>query len=141
MAKQILRNTETISAIKFWGSNSVETVNLQTDLIIPNRLVLDGSTQLVNIMSFTWAGEVDSYCVVKRGTTPIITLDGANAASLVFDNMLFNDTVANDTNITVELYGDISLYLVLRKASGYKVTFEPGPYGIYDDPTIVGPKV
>lgn len=137
MAKQILRNTETSASVKFWGAGAVETIDLQTDLLIPNRLVLDGATQKVNIMSFTWSGITGSSIKVTRGAVDIFTMDGGNAAQFVFDNMLFTDSVANTSDITVTITGDAYLYMVLRKESGYAQTVQNGPFGVYDDPNVV----
>lgn len=141
MSKQILRNTETIASVKFWGAGSTETLDLQTDLIVPNRVVLDGGTQTVNIMSFTWSGAPGSTVKVSRAGTDIMTMDGGAAAQLVFDNMLFTDSINNTADITVVVTGDCYLYMVLRKQGGYAQTFQPGPFGIYDNPNVINTPV
>lgn len=138
MAKQILRNTETFAAVKIWGATSVETVDLDVDLIIANRLVLDGDTQTVNIMSVTWAGAADSLIEITRNGVDVITLDGEAANTFSFDNLGFNDNVENTSDIVVTITGDGYLYMALRKAGGYKQTFEPEIFGSYDDPTLSG---
>lgn len=137
MAKQILRNTESIAAVKVWGAGSTETIDLQTDLIIPNRVVLDGATQTVNIMSFSWSGIAGSSIKVVRGGVDIMTVDGGAATELIFDNMLFTDSVQNTADIVVTVTGDCYLYMVLRKQGGYAQTFQPGPFSIRDNPNIV----
>lgn len=137
MAKVILRNTEMFAAVKISGAGSTETIDLQTDLIIPNRLVLNGSPQVVNILSLTWSGADGSSIKITRAGTDIIVLPSSGAAKFVFDDLGFVDNVNNTADITVAVTGDAYVYIGLKKQSGYAPTFEPSIHGSYDNPTIV----
>jgi len=138
MSKAILRNTETFAAVKIWGAAADETIDLDTDLLVTNRLFKDGDTQTVNIISLTWSGAEESSIKITRDSTDIITLNGPDANELIFDNMGFNDNVNNTDDIRVQITGDAYLYISLRKAGGYSQSFEPEIFGPADDPTEVG---
>lgn len=137
MAKAILRNTEMFTAVKVWGTGAAETITLNADLLVPNRLVLDGGTQTVNIVSLTWSGVDGSSVKITRGGTDIIVMPGAGAAKFTFDDLGFVDTVNNTANLLVTVTGDAYVYIGLKKQAGYKQTVEPSIYGGYDNPTIV----
>ena len=136
MAKIILTNTESSAGVKISGTGASETISLNSDLLVANRLVLDGATQIVNIDTITWAGNLNSVIKISRGGADIITLLGEQPNQIVFDQLGFNESQNNTSNIVVTITGEGYLYLGLRKVSGYKQTYNPGLLGIYDNQSI-----
>ena len=85
MAKIILTNTESSAGVKISGTGATETISLNSDLLVTNRLVLDGAIQTVNIDTITWAGNLNSVIKIARGGVDIITLLGEQPNQIVFD--------------------------------------------------------
>lgn len=133
----VLKQTETMAIVKVYGTASSYTVTLNTDLLSPTTIVQ--GTPTVNIIGVTWfvsSGASDAI-TVTRGGTPVMNLYMNGQLDLAGNNGI-SDTVGNTSDIAVTIAGTGAIYLVLRKAAGYKSKIEPEIFGQYDSTTAVG---
>lgn len=133
----VLKKTETMAVVKVWGTASNYTITLPTDLLATTEIVQ--GTPTVNIIGVTWfvsSGASDNITVV-RGGTPVMNLYLNGQLDLAGNNGI-SDTVGNTSDIVVTIVGTGAVYLILRKAAGYKSKIEPETFGSYDNPAVVG---
>lgn len=102
--------------------------------------LLDGSTQLVNIVGVTFSGAATGKIAISRNGVTVMTLLAEAAAQLEFGGQqMIPDSIENASDIVVTISGaQAECWLKLRKVSGYKTTIEPEQFGSADDVTLSG---
>ena len=140
MSKAILKLSESKAVVKVFGTDAEETITLGTDLLSTTQVAVDteGNGPRVNLIAIHWTGSLNSTAVISRGADAVMHLQANAASSLMFQDQDFTDNVNNTEDIQVACTGDMQIYFVLRKASGYISKVEDSVYGSYDDPTRVG---
>lgn len=133
-----MRNTETNATFKISGLNASETITLNSDLLMANRLVLDGATQKVTITDMTWSGLIGSTFTITRNGIKVFASVGDAPHQIIFFDMDFNENQEQTSDIVVTITGEAYVYVGMRKVSGYKQTAEPELFGIYDNPLVAG---
>lgn len=136
--KTSMRNTETNATFKISGTNVTETIDLQTDLLIPNRLVLAGATQTVTITDMTWSGMAGSTFTITRNGVKIFGSVADAPHQIIFFDMDYNENQEQTSDIVVAITGEAYVYVGMRKVSGYKQTTETELFGQYDNPLVAG---
>lgn len=136
MTTNVLRLTNRKAAVKVSGTAN-DTIALE-DLALSNE-VFDSETVAVNIQSVTWTGATDSVATISRvpSGTVIMTLQANAAGKIEFLDSEFNESVTSEEDIKVVSDGEMQVYLLLRKESGYASKIDDG-LSIYDDPTQPG---
>lgn len=137
MSKRIIKQTETLTVIKVWGTNSTDTITLNTDLLSPTMVVQ--GTPTVNIGFVTWyvsSGASDTVNIT-RNSVPVMNLYQNGSFDFAGEGGWTEDT-ENTSNIVVSITGTGGCYLTLRKTAGYKSKIEPETFGSYDNTTVVG---
>lgn len=124
MAKTILKKTNRKVAVKIAGAGADEDIVLATDCKLTDETV---ASPTVSILSMTWTGDTDATATITRGTTIIAVLQGNAASTINFADAEYTDTVASAEDINVVTAGEMSVYLLLRKESGYTVA-DPQQY-------------
>lgn len=137
MALTILRKTPQKVAVKVAGGAGADTIALATDLLHPTEVV--SGTPTVNILGLHWTGAANGVATITRDNTIIATLTGATAGELLFSDSEFTDNVNNTSNIVVTISGgQMEVWMLLRKQSGYTSKIETAQFGSYDNPNVVG---
>jgi hypothetical protein len=136
MAKTILRKTPQKVAVKVYGSGVTETITLATDLLHTTEVV--SGTPTVDIQSMHWSGAAAGVLTVTRGGVVVTTLVGQTPGSIDFTDKQFRDSIGNTSDLVVATTGQMELWLVLRKVTGYSSKLEEAQYGSYDDTAAVG---
>ncbi len=137
MAKQLMRQTETLEVWKVYGTGSSDTITLATDCLSPTMVV--SGTPTVNILGITWyltPGASDKI-TVTRNSVEVLNLH-QNGQMDFAGNGGFSDTTQNTQNIVIAITGTGGCYITLRKASGYASKIEPWRFGPNDNTTAVG---
>jgi hypothetical protein len=133
-------NSHTEAVVKVWGpSGTSETITFED--LLSDKQVLDTSTiPRITIMSILFSGTAEGEFKISRGGVPIISADGGTTSPVDFTASGFPpDNVESDKPIRVDIVEEgISVWVRLRKASGYASTVELHKYSIYDDPNIIG---
>jgi UDP-N-acetylglucosamine transferase subunit ALG13 len=125
MAKNILKKTNKKVAVKIAGNAANDTISLNVDCKHADETL--GSTQRVSIQSVKWTGAADAIATITRNSVVIMVLQ-ANAASVLdFTDAEYNENIQSDQNIVVTTSGEMAVYLVLRKESGYTLA-DPQQY-------------
>lgn len=139
VTKTIMRNVHQEAAVKVAGTSGSATIDLSVDMLNPG-LVLDGSTQAVNIVGAVWTGAQGGVITITRNNTIIMTLQSAPTGTLYFDGQtMVPESIENTSDIVVTINGaQAECWLKLRKVSGYKTTVEPEQFGHYDNPSVSG---
>lgn len=135
MAKHILKKTEKKVAVKIAGAGVTETISLDEDLLKDNEELSE--IQKANIVSLAWTGAADATATITRGGTVINILQANAARKIEFVDTEYTDSVENDKDLVVTTTGDMQVYIVLRKQSGYLSKIDDG-LSIYDDPDVAG---
>lgn len=120
MSKHILKKTNRKVAVRISGDGADETITLATDCKLDEETL--ETTQEVNILSMQWTGAKDSTATITRGSGDPIVLLGDAATLLDFDGTDYCDNIDSTEDINVVLSGNITVYLTLRKQSGYTIT-------------------
>lgn len=131
--KTIMKLTEGVAIVKISGSGS-STITLNTDLLSPTQIIQ--GTPTVGIGQIQWS---------LRGTADI-TRNSVNVFELQNDSGWFDlngnggmlDATQGTSDIVVNITTGGTVFLTLRKLSGYRSKIEPYAYGPNDDPTQVG---
>lgn len=137
MAKHILKKTEKKVAVKIAGAGVTETISLDEDLLKDNEELSEVETQRANIVSLVWTGATDATATITRGSTVVNILQANAAGKIEFVDTEYNDSVENDKNLVITTIGDMQVYVILRKQSGYLSKIDDG-LSIYDNPAVAG---
>ena len=137
MAFRILKQTETLAVVKVWGTNSTDTITLNTDLLA-STMVVDG-TPRVNISFLTCYTEPadTAKITITRNAVPVLILYGLDQVDFSGNYGISEDT-ENASNFVVSIVGSGGVYLNLRKVAGYASKIETAQYSVYDDTNVVG---
>jgi UDP-N-acetylglucosamine transferase subunit ALG13 len=125
MAKNILKKTNKKVAVKIAGNAANDTISLNVDCKHADETL--GSTQRVSIQSVKWTGAADAIATITRNSVVIMVLQGNAASVLDFTDAEYNENIQSDQNIVVTTSGEMAVYLVLRKESGY-ILADPQQY-------------
>lgn len=119
MAKHILKKTNRKVAVKVNGSGVTETITLATDCKNTGETLVD--TPTVEVIAVTWVGATDAIATITRGTstTPIMILQANAAGRIDLSEAEFLESIDSTEDIKVVTTGDMQVYLLLRKSSGY----------------------
>lgn len=137
VTQTIIKRTQNEAIVKVGGTAGSSTIAL-ADLVSHNQ-VLDGATQVVDIVGVTVTGLLTSAITITRGGVPTLAFAGENSAIFDFEGQGFRDSTNNDEDVVVTIAGAEShAYITLRKVTGYVTTVEGAAYGSYDDPAALG---
>lgn len=136
MAKNILKKTGSKVAVKLHGNDLNETVTLNSDCLLSSESIV--GTPTANIVSVHWAGAAGASATITRNSVKIIIVSGDNAGELLFLDTEFTDSIENTHNLVVTSTGEMQIWLVLRKVSGYSSKIETAEFSVYDDTNAVG---
>lgn len=135
--KTILKKAKHEVVVKFTndtGSAQTSTFDLDVDALLSTE-VIEGTVK-VNIIEIHWAGQAGSSFYIERNSVKIFGASGSDADQFIFSG--FVDGIQNSADLTVSMTGEIYLYIVLRKNSGFETKLETAQFGSYDDPTVRG---
>lgn len=140
VTKTVMKNTHQESVVKVAGTAAAATIDLQTD-IVNSAQVVDGATQVVNIVGVMWSGATGGQIQITRNGVVVKTMvtDSADYHDYSGQDMMPEST-ENTSDIVVTISGaQAECWLKLRKMSGYKSKSGEYPqYGSYEDETRVG---
>lgn len=132
----IVKNSSHEVVVKMTGNaGDTGTIDIST---LANSNQTQSGTAVVNIAGVRYAGTTNSIVAVTRGTKNVMTfstegVDGEEFASGWVDNE------ENEEDIAVGVSGGTAtVWLTLRKQSGFLNNIETGIYGAYDDETQAG---
>ena len=134
VTKTILKKAKHEVVVKFandTGSNQTSTFDLDVDALLSTE-VIEGTVK-VNIVEIHWAGQASSHFHIERNSVKIFGATGSDADQFIFSG--FVDGVENTSDLTVSMNGEIYVYIVLRKNSGFESKIETAQFGSYDDTT------
>jgi len=139
VSKTIVKNVHQEAVVRVAGDSGSATVDLSVDLL-NTGLVLDGSTQSVNITGVNWTGGTGGIITITRNSVVVMTLQAGAAGMIFFDGQTMPpENTENTSDIVVSISGAQSeCWIKLRKVSGYKTTIEPEQFGPYDNPSVAG---
>jgi len=135
--KTILKKAKHEVVVKFQndsGTNQTSTFDLDVDALLSTE-VIEGTVK-VNIIEIHWAGLASSHFHLERNSVKIFAAQGSDADQFIFSG--FVDGVENTSDIVASLTGEIYVYVVLRKNSGFESKIETAQFGSYDDNTARG---
>ena len=136
MTPLFLKNTNQESIIKLTGTD--DTCSFALEDLTCNTQETVGSSQVVNIVAVNWVGEPGSQIVISRGGVIVLSLTGDQPQMFNFQGQGFVDSTRNIFNFSIQIIGTASLYLTLRKESGWATKIETATFSIYDDVTQAG---
>ena len=139
VTKTVLKSVNQETVIKVAGTAGAATIDLTTDLLASTQ-VLDGATQVANIVSLVWTGATDGIIEIARNGVIITTLQANAAGALDFaGQQMIPETINNTSNIVVTISGaQAECWIRVKKLSGYKTKVEYATYGEYEDESRVG---
>ena len=142
----VIKNSRDHYVIKIFNPTAgTITENVTLTSMVNNKLILDGTDQRVNVKQFAWSGPLASNLKIFRAakTTPalpeVLLTEAApeNSINLDFSELGYVESTNNNQDFKFVLTSGVTCYMSVRRESGYKTTFEPEVYGIYDNPAIV----
>lgn len=137
MAKSFLKKTPQKFAVKSAGASGTDTFTLATDLLHTTEEV--SGTPTVDIQAMYWTGAAAGVATIARNSVTVATLLGQRSGYIDFTAAEFRDSTNNTNDISVIITGgQMEVWLLLRKVTGYRSFLEEAKYGSYDDPTRVG---
>jgi hypothetical protein len=136
MAKTFLKKTPQKVAVKAAGSGVTETITLATDLLHTTEVV--SGTPAVDIQAMYWTGAAAGVATITRNAVTVSTLVGQRPGYIDFTAAEFRDSTNNTSDIVVTTTGQMEVWLLLRKVTGYSSKIEDAQYGSYDDPSRIG---
>ena len=145
MAKQILSLTEGYAIVKIVGTGT-ETIALGTDLMSPTQEPAfepygdSNGTPVpykVGINFLQWTCDNAGIDITRNGIN-VVEIRGTPGSLDFSSDFLSTDYTGSDKDITVNMKGEGTLLMKLRKAKGYSSKIEPQYFGQYDNPTKVG---
>lgn len=133
MAKSILKLTETQAVIKITGSGT-ETITM-ADLLSTTQVV-SGDAYSVGINYLQWT----------VGTSATIVRNGVNVFELFTNTGNFDlsgyggctDYTQASQPIAITIVGGGTVFIILRKETGFRSKIEPEYFGSYDNPNVAG---
>lgn len=143
ISKSILKKTGQEVVIKVTGTaGDTTTLDIQSsDFLTASESTL-GSTQKVNITAITFDGEPNAFFTIDRNSVRIFTLTGGNGGShLNFDGQeMPPESTQNSSDLVVTFAGTgvSTVWLKMRKVSGYQSTIETAQFGSYDNESALG---
>ena len=137
MAKRILKQTETLTVVKVWGTNITETISLNSDLL-SSTMTIDGTPRanIAFVTCYTDPNPTDKV-TITRNSVPVLILYGVDQIDFSGNFGISEDT-ENASNLVITITGSGGVYLNLRKVSGYASKIETAQYSVYDDTNVVG---
>ena len=134
--KSILKKAKHEVVVKFTNDTSTasSTFELDVDALLSTE-VIEGTVK-VNIVEIHWAGLASSSFTLTRNSVKIFGAQGSDADQFIFSG--FVDGVQNTSDLTISMNGEIYVYVVLRKNSGFESKIETAEFGSYDDNTARG---
>lgn len=139
MSKFIIKNSESTATVKISGTAVTETITLNSDLLVANRLVLNGGTQKVTITDILFTGQTGSSFTITRNAVKVFgSVCDQGPGVINFADVDISELEQATSNIVVTTVGECYVYLGLHKVSGYSQTFESAQFSIYDNPSIAG---
>lgn len=134
--KTILKKAKHEVVVKFTNDTSTasSTFDLDIDALLSTE-VIEGTVK-VNIVEIHWAGLASSSFTLTRNSVKIFGAQGSDADQFIFSG--FVDGVENTSDIVASLTGEIYVYVVLRKNSGFESKIETAQFGEYDNNTARG---
>ena len=135
--KTILKKAKHEVVVKFQndsGTNQTSSFDLDVDALLSTEVV-EGTVK-VNIIEIHWAGLASSHFHLERNSVKIFAAQGSDADQFIFSG--FVDGVQNTSDLTISMNGEIYVYVVLRKNSGFESKIETAEFGSYDDNTARG---
>ena len=140
MAYRILKQTETLAVVKVWGTNTTDTITLDTMLLSSTMILHPTTPRSVGIGFVNWyisSGAADKISVI-RNAVPILDLYQNGCDFDFMGNGGFTDDTESAANLVVNITGTGGCYLTLRKLAGYMSKIEAERFGSYDNVTTVG---
>lgn len=125
MAKNILKKTNKKVVVKIAGNAANDTISLNVDCKHADETL--ESTQRVSIQHVKWTGAADAIATITRNAVVVMVLQGNTAGELDFTDAEYIENIQSDQNIVVTTSGEMAVYLVLRKESGYTLA-DPQQY-------------
>lgn len=137
LTKQIIKQTETLTVIKVFGTTDTATIDLSTDLL-SSTMALSGTldVSITHVMWYVSPGVADQITVV-RNSIPVMNLFQNGFLDFAGEGAFADDT-QSASNLVVTIVGTGGIYITLRKTGGYKSKIEPWAYSVYDNETVVG---
>lgn len=134
--KTILKKAKHEVVVKLTNDTGTasSTFDLDVDALLSTE-VIEGTVK-VNIVEIHWAGLANSSFTLTRNSVKIFGANGSDADQFIFSG--FVDGVENTSDIVASLTGEIYVYIVLRKNSGFESKIETAQFGSYDDNTARG---
>ena len=134
--KTILKKAKHEVVVKFTNDTSTasSTFDLDVDALLSTE-VIEGTVK-VNIVEIHWAGLASSSFTLTRNSVKIFGAQGSDADQFIFSG--FVDGVQNTSDLTISMDGEIYVYVVLRKNSGFESKIETAEFGSYDNNTARG---
>jgi hypothetical protein len=131
--KTIMKLTEGVAIVKISGAGSA-TISLATDLLSSTQVV--SGTPAVGIGQIQWSlrGTAD----ITRNAVAVMELQNDSGWFDLNGNGGMLDTTEGTSDIVVNITTGGTVFLTLRKVTGYASKIEPYKFGSYDDPTQVG---
>lgn len=137
MAKTVLRLTNQTSAVKLIGAGTY-TIALATDLLLPTEALSGTSVPTVNIVRVIAVGAAASSANITRNAISVMDIAPERGIDINFTEATFLDNIANTSDLVVTIVGNASVYLLLRKLTGYNTKIEYAQFGSADNPLVVG---
>ena len=85
--------------------------------------------QRVSIQHVKWTGAADAFATITRNSVVIMVLQGNAATELDFTGAEFIENIESTEDLVVTTSGEMAVYLVLRKESGYSLS-DPQQYSV-----------
>lgn len=136
MPKTILKKTGAKVAVKLHGNNLNETVTLATDCLVSSEAVV--GTPKANILSIHWTGAPDAFATITRNSVKVAILNSGSSGEITFYDTDFTDSIESESDLVVTSTGEMQVWIVLRKVSGYSSKIETAEYSVYDNVNAVG---
>jgi hypothetical protein len=134
-----VKNTNQETVIHF-TSSAVETGTITIANLTATTQARNAATPVVNIVKYTFAGELGTKVRVLRNSKIVIVAAPENAPFAEYNSMGIpvNNDNTFDIVISNDVAKDVSGFLVLRKIAGWDTKVETATFGAYDDVTVVG---
>jgi len=139
VTKTVMKNTNQETIVKVTGTAASATISLAVDCLASTQALTAGGTPTANIVGVMTTGLLTSSATITRNSVNVLSFAPENSVNFNFEGNGFVETTNNTSDVVLTIAGaEATVYVTLRKISGYSTKVEEATYGAYDDRSRVG---
>ena len=118
--KRILKNTATQAVVKISGTDVTEVIQFEQNLVAHNQVATNESSVGLQFAQWQVSSQAGNRVIVSRNGTEVATLYQNTGEQDFSGNNGYRDDVNSLDDISVQIIGTATVYLTLRKITGFQ---------------------